>query len=309
MSGREIRDMAASVKSRLLAIARQRGESFDLTLTTYARERLLYRMSHSPHKDRFVLKGATLFSIWTDQPHRPTRDIDLLGWGDSAVPEVERAFREMCDCHVEEDGIRFLTETVRGEENREEQEYGGVRISLDALLGQARIPVRVDIGFGDAVTPEPEELAFPTLLDFPAPVLRSYPRETFVAEKLQAMVALGIANSRMKDFYDLWFLARAFGFDGETLSRAITATFNRRQTPIPLEAPLALSAEFHGDDTKQVQWRAFVERGKLAAGEPRLDGIVEELRGFLLPPMRAAAKGGRWDAEWIPSGPWRTTRT
>lgn len=309
MSSREIRDVAASVRTRLLTIARQRGEDFDLTLTSYAMERLLYRMSSTPHADRFVFKGALLFSIWTDQPHRPTRDIDLLGWGDSAVPHLEQVFRKICDCQVVEDGLQFLVETVRGEDIREEQEYGGVRISVDALLGKARIPICVDIGFGDAVTPQPEEIVFPTLLDLPAPAIRGYPRETVVAEKLQAMVVLGIANSRMKDFYDLWVLARTFSFDGDTLSQAIAATFDRRQTPILPEAPIALSEEFHGHSTKQIQWRAFIKRGKLVAGEPPLEDIVVELRGFLLPPMQAVSGAERFEAKWLPPGPWRTVGT
>lgn len=309
MSGRRMHDKAASVKSRLLAISRERGEAFDLTLTSYVLERLLYRLSRSSHKDRFVLKGAMLFNAWTDQPHRPTRDIDLLGWGDSAVPGLEQVFREICECRVDDDGLRFLPETVRGDDIREEQEYGGVRICVDGMLGKARVPVRIDIGFGDAVTPHVEDITFPTILDFPAPLLRTYPRETVIAEKLHAMVALGIANSRMKDFYDIWVLARTFDFDGDSLSRAIAATFQGRRTPVPPGVPLALSEEFAGDAGKQVQWRAFVKRGRLVAGEPALEDVISVLRAFLMPPMQAAAQDEQLREKWSPPGPWRAVDT
>ena len=178
MSPREMRNMAASVKSRLLVVSQGRGESFDLTLTSYALERFLYRMSQSPYRDRFVLKGALVFTVWSERAHRSTRDLDLLGRGESAIPHLEEVVRDICNCDVEVDGLRFLSETVRGEEISEEQEYGGVRINVQAMLEKARIPVRIDIGFGDAITPEPEEMAFPTMLDFPAPVLSTYPRET-----------------------------------------------------------------------------------------------------------------------------------
>lgn len=178
MSAREIKNMAASVKNRLLNLSQKRDEGFVLVLISYALERFLYRLSESAHRDRFVLKGAMTFRVWTEQPHRSTRDLDLLGRGESAILHLEEVVRDICNCDVEVDGLRFLSETVRGEEISEEQEYGGVRINVQAMLEKARIPVRIDIGFGDAITPEPEEMAFPTMLDFPAPVLSTYPRET-----------------------------------------------------------------------------------------------------------------------------------
>jgi len=306
MTRREIKDMAASVKSRLLAVSQGRGESFDLTLTSYALERLLYRLSQSPYRDRFVLKGAMVFAIWTKQPHRSTRDLDLLGWGDSAVPSLEVVFREVCSCQVDNDGLQFLPETVRGGDIREEQEYGGVRIHIQALLGKARIPIRINIGFGDAVTPEPEVMVFPTLLDFPAPVLSTYPREAVAAEKYHAIVVLGMTNSRMKDYYDLWVLASSFEFDGETLCKAFSATFKRRQTPMPEAIPVGLSDEFGHDSLKQSQWQAFIRKGKLTMGDRAFPEIVSAIRDFLMPPTLSAVERLPLHKTWHPQGPWKS---
>ena len=206
-------NLAASVRQRLLNRARERSEDFNHLLTRYANERLLFRLAESAHRDEFVLKGATLFELWHDAVYRATRDVDLLGFGEPAVERVQAVFRELCAVDVEPDGLRFLEGSVRAERIRDAQEYGGVRVRLTADLDGARIALQVDIGFGDIVTPGVVEAEFPTLLDFPAPRLRTYPRETVVAEKFEAVVRLGIANTRMKDFYDLWAMATTFAFD------------------------------------------------------------------------------------------------
>jgi predicted nucleotidyltransferase component of viral defense system len=233
MSPRDIRNLAASVRQRLFNLAKQRGDDFQILLTRYAVERLLYRLSQSPHSSQFLLKGATLFTLWGGGPYRSTRDLDLLGSGDRSVQRLEGVFRDICAVQVEPDGLRFAAETVEGDEIREDLEYGGVRVILIANLERARIQIQVDIGFGDVVTPPPEDVEFPTILDFPAPHLRAYRRETVVAEKFQAMVMLGVANSRMRDFYDVWLLSRRFEFNGMPLSQAIKGTFARRRTPYP----------------------------------------------------------------------------
>ena len=196
------RNLAASVRQRLLNRARERGEDFNYLLTRYANERLLFRLAESAHRDQFVLKGATLFELWHDAVHRATRDVDLLGFGEPALERMRAIFRELCIVDVEPDGLCFLETSVRAERIHDGQEYGGVRVRLAADLDGARITLQLDIGFGDAVTPGVVEAKFPTLLDFPAPRLRTYPRETVVAEKFEAVVRLGIANTRMKDFYD-----------------------------------------------------------------------------------------------------------
>lgn len=298
------RDVAASVRQRLLNLARERREDFGLVLTRYALERLMYRLSRGAHCEQFVLKGAMLFALWGDEPHRPTRDLDLHGRGASDASRLEQLFREIIGVQVEDDGLEFAPETVRGERIREEEEYEGMRVRFEARLGSARIPVQVDVGFGDAITPAAEETDYPVLLDFPAPRLRAYPRETVVAEKFEAMVKLGIANSRMKDFYDLWVLARDFEFQGRALSRAIEATFARRRTPVPTEEPLALTAAFHEDEGKRTQWLAFLRRTGLESGGKTLGDVVPALREFLMPPAIAAARGNVFDKVWPPSGPW-----
>jgi hypothetical protein len=304
VSQKQLKDIAASVRQRLLNRSRERGEDFQLTLIYYALERLLYRLSRSTYRDRFVLKGAMLFSVWSQTPHRATRDLDLLGHGDQEISSRVHEFQEICHTPVEDDGLMFLPESIVGEEIREGDEYQGVRLSFEARLGVARIPIQVDIGFGDAVLPKPELLDYPTLLDFPAPRLLAYPRETVVAEKFQSMVELGIANSRMKDFFDLWFLARQFDFRGDSLSEAIRGTFDRRKTSLPTKPPLCLTEEFSGSRDKQAQWNGFLKRAGLSANVLTLPHVLSELEVFLMPPTLASARGENFTSNWPAGGPW-----
>jgi predicted nucleotidyltransferase component of viral defense system len=300
------RNLPASVRERLRQIAMARMEDFQLVLTRYGVERLLYRLSRSSHAKLFVLKGAMLFQLWNDQPHRPTRDLDLLGRGGDSVAEVVRAFRDICNQAVEADGLEFPAESVHGERIREDQEYEGIRVHCLARLENARIPLQIDVGFGDAVTPPATGVRYPTLLEFPAPTLRAYRRETVIAEKFQAMVALGIANSRMKDFYDLWVLARHFAFDGSPVGRAIRATFRRRQTALPTATPLALTVEFAEDAAKRKQWQAFLRKSKLDEGAG-LAEVVVVLHNFLMPPVQALAIPEPFERKWPAGGPWSAT--
>lgn len=294
----------ASIRQRLRNLAAARSEEFGLVLTRYANQRLLFRLSQSEHRHLFLLKGATLFAAWSDAPHRPTRDLDLLGVGDNEVAVVANVFREVCAAAVEPDGLVFVPETIQAARIRDDQEYEGVRVTFTAMLGKARIPMQVDVGFGDAVFPEPVEVSVAGLIGFPDARLRAYPREAVVAEKFQAMVALGMANSRMKDFYDLWVLSRDFAFAGEALRKAIAATFARRRTSLPETVPLALSPAFANAPAKTVQWRAFVRKAGLT-GQPELGSIVDALLEFLWPPVDAAGRAGSFTRRWQPSGPWR----
>jgi hypothetical protein len=298
------KNMAAPVRARLTDLARRQGEDFQLVLTRYAIERLLYRLARTEYAAEFVLKGAMLFRLWAGQPHRPTRDLDLLGRGEPSVERLAAVFRAVCAAAVEDDGLTFDPDTVTAEKIKQDQEYEGVRVGCVARLGQARIDLQVDVGFGDAVTPGPVKVQFPALLDLPAPELAAYPRETVVAEKFQAMVMLGIANSRMKDFFDLWVLARSFGFGGAVLADAIRATFARRKTPVPAVPPLALTAEFGADAAKVKQWQAFLKKGKLDAGGVTLVEVCEFLAGFLMPPAQALAGGTKFAQAWPAGGPW-----
>jgi len=233
------RNVAASVRAKLLNKARAEKRDFTLVLTRYALERLLYRLSISTHADHFLLKGALLFDLWFDVPLRPTRDMDLLGFGLAEEPYLIAAFTELCALDVD-DGIRFDAQSIRAEEIRKEANYAGIRVTLLGWVDGARCPVQVEVGYGDAVTPGPEAVEYPVILDeFPAPKLRVYPRYTVVAEKLEALISLGVANSRMKDYFDLWVLARHSDFEGEVLREAIGATLSRRGTDIPTDVPSA----------------------------------------------------------------------
>lgn len=301
-------NVAASVRQRLLNRARTEHEDFQYLLTRFALERLLFRLSASRHAPTFVLKGAMLFSVWTNVRHRVTRDVDLRGSGPPDLDRLEAIFRELCTLQVPDDGIVLRPETIRAFRIREDQEYEGVRVTLVATLERARLDLQVDVGFGDAITPSPQETALPTLLDFPAPVLRTYPRETVVAEKLHAMVDLGMANSRMKDFFDLLFLAQHFDFEGRLLVSATRATFERRRTALPNDIPPALSPVFFTDAGKQTQWRAFLRRTGLVSSGGDLSEVVERLAVFLLPVLEAAKLPGSWEARWAAGDRWHELR-
>lgn len=270
------RNLAASIRARLKQRADATKQDFNLTLTHYGLERLLYRLSISPHAANYLLKGALLFSLWYDHPHRPTRDADLLGFGSDDVQSAENAFREICQIAVD-DGISFDPASVQGAVIRKEAGYSGVRIDLRATLDGARIALQVDIGFGDAVSPAAEAISYPVLLDdFPAPQLRSYPKYTVVAEKFHAVCLLGMANTRMKDYFDLWVLMTEGTLDLAELRRAIAATFERRKLAMPHGIPTGLSASFSDDATKQTQWRAFLKKNRLDALD--LAKVVTRLR-------------------------------
>lgn len=272
-------NLAASIRARLLNHAKKQDAEFQQVLIRFTLERFLYRLSVSPHGERFVLKGALLFDLWFDVPHRPTRDADFLGFGSSELGTLAATFREVAAITVD-DGIIFDPESVRAAEIRKDANYAGVRVTLLGTLDNARCPAQFDIGFGDAVTPGPIETEFPVLLDdLPAPRLRVYPRETAIAEKFEALVKLGIANSRMKDYFDLWVLLRDGTIAVDTLTPAIRATFERRGTPLPMAIPFGLSDDFARDVTKQRQWQAFLAKNALDA--PNLDEIVAVLREAL----------------------------
>lgn len=305
MNRRKPTNIAASVRQRLMNLAKERGEDFQYVLTRFGLERLLYRISQSEHADAFVLKGAALFQLWTDQPHRPTRDLDLLGHGEPTPQRFHGLMREVCGTEVQDDGLIFDLDSIVAEQIKEDDEYQGIRLRVVARLQNARIPLQIDVGFGDVITPEAADIMYPALLDFPPARLKAYPRETVVAEKFQAMVMLGIANSRMKDFYDLWTLARQFTFDGPTVSEAIKATFARRQTDLPGSVPLALTAEFANDQRKQTQWRAFLRKGRLVDPGVDLARVTELLSTFLMPPTEAAYNGVAFSGHWPAGGPWQ----
>lgn len=277
-----------------------------MLLVQYAVERLLYRVSESAYADQFILKGAMLFRIWTGSLHRPTQDVDLLGYGEARPDRLIKVFQEILIAHeAQEDGMVYNTDAITADEIREGQGYPGVRVRIPATLGKARVTVQVDVGFGDAVTPEAQECAFPTLLGHESPRMRAYPQETSIAEKLEAIASIGLVNSRMKDYYDILIMSRRFTFEGQTLVNAIEATFNRRGTPIPDKLPEGLGDAFADDDTKRGQWAAFLRRTQLADAPEELREVVRLIRVFLGPPLRAAACGEAYECRWATEGEWR----
>lgn len=297
-------NIAASVRQRLLDQARSKRVDFNLLLTRYGLERFLYRLGKSEYRERFVLKGAMLFPLWGVVSYRSTRDVYLLSYGESEIGALITVFRAICQTEVADDGITFDPASVQAEDIRDQMEYGGTRLKLNADLAGARIHLQVDIGFGDVITPSADSAEYPTLLDHPAPSLRVYPRETVVAEKFQAMVHLGIANSRMKDFHDLWVLSSQFDFDGMTLATALSRTFERRNTPLPVELPLALTPEFFADAQKIRQWKAFLNRAGLTV-EVELADVATFIAGFVMPPAEQAHVRSEFKMKWPAGGPWQ----
>lgn len=287
-----MRNLAASVRARLLNLARAQGEEFHRVAVRFAQERLLYRLGISPHRERFVLKGAMLL-LALGQTLRPTKDLDLLGFGSDDGEELTAVFGEIMTLEGK-DGIRFDPQSLRAALIREDSKHGGVRLQFLAYLDTVRIPVQVDIGFGDTVTPAPVEITMPTLLEFPAPLVRAYSLETVVAEKFEAMVELGLFNSRMKDFHDLWSIARQSSFEADVLQRAVVQTFERRRIDLPQQTPTAFSNEFTQDATKKQVWAAFLARAGLETVS--LEMVVEALVGFLEPVWLGTARG-RWNPQ------------
>jgi predicted nucleotidyltransferase component of viral defense system len=291
MTAKELKNRAASVRTRLLSLARERGEDFQITLRNYLFERFLYRLSHSELRDRFVLKGAMLLRLWADQPYRATTDLDLLSSGNNAPDAVAKDIATVCRTEVEDDAASFDMTTIGVEAIRAEEEYSGVRVMFDARLGTIRERLQVDIGFGDALWPQAEEMAYPIALDGPAPVLKAYRPETVIAEKLEAMVSLGIRNSRIKDFFDIDYLARTKRFDRHTLVEAVRRTFERRGTPIPKEIPIGLTPEFWQQPGREAQVKAFARRARLAVTPETAMQLGMRVADFAVPLLDAAAEG------------------
>ncbi|GIW83412.1 MAG: hypothetical protein KatS3mg105_5219 [Gemmatales bacterium] len=298
------RNVAASVRQRLMNAAKASGRPFQEVLQYYAMERFLYRLSQSPHRDRFILKGALMFNIWGALASRPTRDIDLLAHMNNDVDAIVPVMRDICRQEVEPDGLTFDVDSVTGEVIKEEADYSGVRVTFLGFLQNARIAMQTDIGFGDVVEPAAHLTDYPTILELAGPRLRAYPRETVVAEKYQAMVKLGQLNSRMKDFFDLWMLSRQFAFDGPSLAKAVSRTFANRHTKMNPN-PVAFTLEFAGDTVKQTQWRGFLRKSRLEIAPSDLVEAITSIREFLVPLTEALVAGQPFDMHWEPPGPWR----
>jgi hypothetical protein len=297
------KNLAASVRARLSSRAKESQRPFQELLQYYGIERFLYRFSQTQHSKKFVLKGALMLQVWEAPGSRPTRDIDLLGHVNNELETLKSIVREVCEADVDDDGLRFDAGTVTAERIKEDADYEGVRIRFVGFLENVRIPIQMDIGFGDVVHPAAKEQDYPTILELPAPRLQMYPKETVVAEKFEAMVWLGSLNSRLKDFFDIWLLASQFDFIGADLSEAIRKTFEHRHTGLD-PAPVALTSAFTAAEKTQQQWAAFIKRSNLISGPATLEEIREPLRLFLLPVATAISQGNRFTKRWKAPGPW-----
>jgi predicted nucleotidyltransferase component of viral defense system len=300
---RQYKNIGASIRQRLLTNARETDRPFSELLQYFAMERFLYRLSKSRHADNFILKGALMLTVWEALLTRPTLDIDFLGRIENSVETLVKVTREICQQEVEPDGVVFDVTDIDAERIAEDADYEGVRIRFRGSLDTARFVIQLDIGFGDIIVPSPESMNYPTILDLPAPHLRGYSRESTIAEKFEAMVKLGILNSRMKDFFDVWLMSCRFNFDGTTLTEAITKTFSTRGTSIHAD-PIALTKTFGGDTEKATQWRGFVRKNRLVNVPQNLVEVVTAIATFLGPIVKNLAEGHVFKATWKAPGPW-----
>ncbi len=302
------RDLAASVSARLLNLAKKSGEDFQTLLTAYCFERFLYRLGKSSGKDRYILKGAMLLRLWSVSPYRATRDLDMLCTGESSHETVRKEIESICTMDVEPDGIRFSTEKFEIEDIRTEGENAGTRVKLEAYCGPARLSLQIDMGLGDSVWPVPGICRYPSLLDFPEPEILAYPREAVIAEKLDAIVVLGDSNSRIKDFFDIHYLASHFSFDRATLVRAIEGTFSQRRTPCPAETPFGLTQAYWSNSLRLSQIRAFSKRSHIQLTDTPAENFIRLLQSFLLPLLDDLTRRSHKEGVWNPGGPWEAPR-
>jgi predicted nucleotidyltransferase component of viral defense system len=293
-----MKNLAASIHARLAQRRTKTDEDYNVLLVRFTLERLLYRLSQSDYREQFILKGAMLFALWEPTLHRVTRDLDLLGLGHPAPERLAKIFKELCRLEVEADGVDFDPRSVMCEDIRAQDEYAGIRVKLRATVGKAVVPLQVDVGFGDALPVAPEEITFPVMLGMAAPKLRAYSRETVVAEKLEAIVKLGMLNSRFKDYFDLHYLAQKFPFQGNLLAKSIAATFARRSTALPTGLPAGLTPMFGNDPAKIRGWQAFWLKTGPKANLPTLESVIQLLVKFLERPLEAAANQKPLSATW-----------
>jgi len=302
---KNVRNLSASVKARLQNKAKETNRPFSEIAQYYGMERFLYRFSRSKYSDKFILKGALMFSVWQVPERRATLDIDFLANYDRRAEAIEKVIKDVCNMSVTPDGLVFDTETVKAQNIREQMEYEGVRVKFIGLLNRSRIPMQIDVGFGDAVYPKPEFIEYPVILDFPKPYLKGYPPETVLSEKFEAMIKLGLLNSRMKDFYDIWLMIRRFDFKGSLLIEALKGTFKHRGTILPEGPPFFDEEIYDTRSDRQTLWKAFLNKADIKLAPEKLSEVAKEIEDFLLEPLKAIKNDYEFDKVWKSSGPWR----
>ena len=296
--------IAASVHQRLLNEAKKSGRPFVELMQYYAIERFMFRLAQSPFEENYTLKGALMFFAWNTKLPRPTKDVDLLGRIDNSLDVVINSMKRICQQKVVQDGIIFHQESISATRITEDLEYEGVRVRIQGNMGTIRLSLQIDIGFGDVIVPKANKFTYPTILGFPAPILRGYSKESTISEKFQAMVKLGLLNSRMKDFYDIWFLSQKFDFKGQTLSNALRKTFVNRNTDI-VSNPVVFENSFASDKDKQKQWQAFIQRTRLSDTPKKFIEVINKLKLFISPVIFALAENIDFQKNWKAPGPWK----
>jgi predicted nucleotidyltransferase component of viral defense system len=302
---KDVKNIQASIRARLQNLARETNRPFAESLQYYAMERLLYRLSKSQYAGKFILKGALMFTAWNIPQRRATLDIDFLARFDNQVNSIEKVIRDICRVTVVSDGLVFDPETVRGQRIKEDADYEGVRVKFIGFLERSRVPMQIDVAFGDIVYPRPKIFDYPVILDLPKPRLKGYPLESVVSEKFEAMVKLGLLNSRMKDFYDIWLTTRQFDFDGLTLTKALKKTFGHRRTELPQKRPLFAEEIYDDKSDRQKLWMAFLRKGDIKYAPDKLSAMAKAIEKFLIKPLVAIRKGLEFKKIWKASGTWK----
>ena len=302
---KEVKNIKASVKARLQNKAKETNRPFAEVLQYYGMERFLYRFSKSKYANKFVLKGALLFTVWQIPERRITLDIDFLAHFDNKVANIEKVMRDVCNVTVDPDGLIFDAKTVKGQKIKDDADYEGVRVKFVGFLDRSRIPMQIDVGFGDIVYPKTKMIDYPVILDFPKPHLKGYPAESVISEKFEAMIKLGLLNSRMKDFYDIWLMMRQFDFNGADIAEALKKTFKHRKTDLPERKPLFAEEIYDEKSDRQTLWMAFLSKGDIKHASDKLVVTAKEIENFLIEPIDALSKGLKFIKEWKAPGPWK----
>lgn len=300
-----IKNIEASVRGRLQDKARKTNRPFAEILQYYGMERFLYRFAQSKYAKSFILKGALMFTVWDVPQRRTTVDIDFLARFDNQIEKIEQVIKDVCVVKTPTDGLIFDTMTVKGQRIKEDADYEGVRVNFLGFLEKSKIPMQIDIAFGDVIIPKPSEVDYPTLLDFPSPHLKGYTFESVVAEKFEAMIKLGTLNSRMKDFYDVWLMTRQFNFEGKNLVAAIKATFENRETPLPSGKPLFAAGIYADESVQATMWKAFLKKNPIKSAPDSFKAVVSAVEEFLSKPVTAIAAGQEFSSGWQAPGPWK----
>jgi hypothetical protein len=302
---KDIRNIEASIRARLQNKAKETNRPFAEVLQYYGMERFLYRFSRSKYTDKFVLKGALLFTVWQVPERRATLDIDFLARYDNKVASIEAVMRDICNITVEPDGLIFDAKKVKGRKIKEDADYEGVRVKFMGFLERSHIPMQIDVGFGDTIYPKVEVIDYPVILDLPKPHLKGYPAESVISEKFEAMIKLGLLNSRMKDFYDIWLILRQFDFDGIKLAEALKKTFRRRKTLLPEDRPLFAEEIYDEKSDRQILWKAFLKKSNIKHTPEKLSVVAKEIEKFIIKPLGAIKKARDFHEAWEAPGPWK----